>query len=212
MNRQTLALSLALTGPEHDAARLQLLMQERLRRVVLPDAVQAVSLSVDAFTAQQSGDGDLFAQLPGTDPGADADRHEDDMRQFLNRVQVRLGGRALRQLSRRPDHRPEQSWRWHEVRELSRRQAAADSGAGAGAPARPLWLLEQPLPLETLGGRPCHDGPLTLISERERIECGWWAGGQARDYYVATNAQHARLWIFREFGRQPGWYLHGFFG
>jgi len=53
--------------------------------------------------------------------------------------------------------------------------------------------------------------PPATRSALERIESGWWDGGDIRrDYYRATLAQ-AEAWVFqsRDDGR---WYLHGWWG
>jgi protein ImuB len=84
-----------------------------------------------------------------------------------------------------------------------------------------VWLLSVPQVLEPAAGRtradlPCFEGkPLQLESGPERIESGWWDGRDvARDYYVATTAAGARLWIYRERRARgtPGWFVHGVFG
>jgi protein ImuB len=78
---------------------------------------------------------------------------------------------------------------------------------------RPLWLLHTPQQLESQRGRPQHHGPLELLAGPERIESGWWDGADVqRDYYVASDAGGARLWIYRECTRQKRWFLHGLFG
>ena len=72
--------------------------------------------------------------------------------------------------------------------------------------ARPLWLLQQPVAIET------SKGSLTLVSGPERIESGWWDElDVARDYYTAKNGDGQRLWIFRD-RRTRSWFLHGLFG
>src|SRR5690606_12935656 len=92
----------------------------------------------------------------------------------------------------------------------------ADSmSLGAGGPwaERPLWLSPAPEPLRSVAGRPAlGGGMLRLIEGPERIESGWWDGGDvARDYFVAAGPSGERLWVFRD--RADGrWYLHGRFG
>ncbi len=55
--------------------------------------------------------------------------------------------------------------------------------------------------------------PSGCVSEPERIESGWWDGGDiARDYYTACDAHGVRLWVFRERRAPHGWFLHGIFG
>ena len=59
-----------------------------------------------------------------------------------------------------------------------------------------------------------HQGSLCLECGPERIETGWWDGGDIRrDYYVARNNRGARLWVYQGVLRGVAdWYLHGIFG
>ena len=76
-----------------------------------------------------------------------------------------------------------------------------------------MWLLPAPQPLAAQNGLPRRRGPLRLMSEPERIETGWWDGGEvARDYYTAIDGHGVRLWVFRERAAPHGWFLHGVFG
>lgn len=75
---------------------------------------------------------------------------------------------------------------------------------------RPLWMLDEPQRLAPARGS--WPG-LRLESGPERIETGWWDGGDvARDYYVAIDARGRRLWIFRRRFIPRHWFLHGIFG
>ncbi len=78
---------------------------------------------------------------------------------------------------------------------------------------RPMWLLPVPRVLSERDGLPRRRGPLRLLGEPERIETGWWDGGDiARDYYTAVDLHGIRLWIFRERAAPHRWFLHGVFG
>jgi protein ImuB len=91
------------------------------------------------------------------------------------------------------DPRPERAWR---------RDDGRPGGKTALSP-RPSWLLPHPVPLR---------GHLRILSGPERLESGWWDGGDARrDYYVLETAQGQRAWAFVPPGEQDGWMLHGWF-
>jgi protein ImuB len=93
---------------------------------------------------------------------------------------------------------------------MDRRHGA--DGAAAKTAGRPLWLLPQPRALAQIADAPCYDGRLRLLAGPERIESGWWDGGDvARDYFVASNPSEALLWVYRERDARAGWFLHGFF-
>ncbi|WP_051362272.1 Y-family DNA polymerase [Solimonas soli] len=108
----------------------------------------------------------------------------------IERIAARLGAHVLWTPAPQADHRPERAWR-----------NDGDAQTVSARP-RPLWLLHQPQPLP---GEPAVDANV------ERIESGWWDGGELRrDYYVAE-WQRQRVWVFRE--RAGGrWFLHGLWG
>ena len=99
---------------------------------------------------------------------------------------------------------------------------------------RPIWLLPQPVRLETVAvvdsalnqhvdassgppvrfrlasqsGSPTHE--VVKAHGPERIETAWWRGPTVRrDYYIVETASGARYWIFRRLGSE--WFLHGTF-
>ena len=79
-------------------------------------------------------------------------------------------------------------------------------------PLRPLWLIEPPEALREIGGRPQRGGALALAAGPERIEAGWWDGGDVRrDYFIAIDGAGRRLWIFRDPRPPGGWFLQGMF-
>jgi protein ImuB len=79
-------------------------------------------------------------------------------------------------------------------------------------------VLGEPQSLTERASRPCLDGsPLQLLAGPERIESGWWDGAlAARDYFIASAADGALVWVYR--ARLPlqaadggGWFLQGRF-
>ena len=128
--------------------------------------------------------------------------------QLIERLRARLGPEAVYGLGMVDDHRPEAAWR---VREPVVTTSGWDNFAIRDR--SPLWLLPKPRQLNERDGLPRRRGPLRLLGEAERIETGWWDGGEiARDYYTAVDARGARLWVFREREPPHGWFLHGVFG
>ncbi|MBS0422209.1 MAG: DNA polymerase Y family protein [Proteobacteria bacterium] len=78
---------------------------------------------------------------------------------------------------------------------------------------RPLWLLPTPQQLEEIDGVPRRRGTLRFFGDVERIETGWWDGGEiGRDYYTVFDIHGVQLWIFRERANPHRWFLHGVFG
>ena len=63
-----------------------------------------------------------------------------------------------------------------------------------------------------MDGHPCHGGRLALLDGPERIESGWWDGGDVtRDYFLAESPSGSRYWIYRECRMDRRWFLHGIF-
>jgi protein ImuB len=203
--------------PRHMAG----LLRERLARLALPQPVRNLRLLSGPLIDLQADAIELFAH----------DRRESgaNLPQLIERLRARLGNEAVHGLACVPEHRPEAAWRAVEpaaTQPRARRKASSRSAAPIGHPSssapaslrreepsarpgadRPLWLLDRP--------EPCDVGRLVLEEGPECIESGWWDGRDvARDYYVARNAQGARLWVFRNRRETAGgasWFLHGWF-
>jgi len=174
-----------------DAGHILDVLRERIARERLPGCVEAIVLESIETVSLDDAEGELFpgAQAPGETPV-----------RLIERLRARLGDAAVGALRPHADRRPERAWR----------EAAIDEpcAAAAEAPfppdARPLWLLSEPRAL------PGHPHNLTLTAGPERIEGGWWDGGDvARDYFVGRNDRGERWWVFRD--RAGRWFLHGVF-
>jgi protein ImuB len=186
-------LAMNLSAPSRDPAHLLDLLRQRLERLALDHAVEAVALRVTDIRP-----------LPPAGPRLDGERRPpgEDWPLLVERLRARLGDEAVQGLQCRADHRPERAW------------AACPPGGGGPAPAyppRPLWLLPEPRPISR-DGAPWLEERLRLIAGPERIESGWWDGADTRrDYFVACDGAHARYWIFRERDGARRWFLHGLF-
>lgn len=194
---QTTSIDFTFTAPARDAEHWLGLARERLQRRALAQPVEEVELAAREFEPLGSHTGDFFAgaRLP-----------EAARAQLIDRLRARLGDAAICGLDRLADHRPEHAWRF-----LDPGQAPTCAEVPQGG-ERPLWLLPEPVPLAARAGRPWLGGDLRLHDECERIESGWWDGGDvARDYFIARDATGSRYWIFRERGAEPRWFLHGIF-
>jgi len=186
-------VAIGLVAPSRDAGHFALLVRERFSGLALPEPARSITLAVDDVTPLAGRNLGLLLE-PGKPQG--------DWERLLERLRARLGAEAVSGLAVQPEHRPELA------------SAAADPGAKQPPlefGERPLWLLDRPKLLEEIGARPHHEGPLELLAGPERIESGWWDGGDvARDYFIARMRNEALVWIYRERGG-GGWYLHGMF-
>ena len=193
-------VAFALGAPARMPSHLLGVLRERLARIALPAPVEAIALASDE-TAPLSG------RNLGLLPGDDIDRVEVPL---LDRLRARLGEDALCRLAPHAEHRPELATRDAPSGAIATKRARVEAPALPDAP-RPIWLLAEPQPLaHWMEAKPwvLRDGP-------ERIESGWWDGGDVRrDYFVADTPDGATAWIYRDhrYGIDDGeWFLHGLF-
>jgi protein ImuB len=180
-------LELGLQSPTQDAARLLLVLRQRLERLRLPGPVRALRLDAPRLLKFAAGQHSLFRDTPA--------EQQQDIAQLVERLQARLGRDAVSGLTGVEDHRPEYSWRTRALDEPPR---------CAAHPHRPAWLLPRP--------RRCAIENYQILAGPERIESGWWDGRDCRrDYFVVRDAHGSTLWAFHEYKPHPGWYLHGVF-
>ena len=196
VGRPATVLALAFASPARAIGHLATVMHERLARTALPAPVETLALATRS-TAPLAG-----APL-GLLPGDEADA---PLVPLVDRLRARLGDTAVVSYATRADHRPERA----QVETTDATHAGTDPPATPGAP-RPLWLLPEPVPI----GDALAAAPWVLCDGPERIESGWWDGGDVRrDYCVAQTPQGARAWIFRDHRRgtdDGDWWLHGWF-
>ncbi|MGD9597255.1 MAG: DNA polymerase Y family protein [Steroidobacteraceae bacterium] len=214
---------LRFAEPAFAAAAIHFLLGERLAATALAAPVIACELISGRLVPRHSASAALWR--PGEHGGSLA--HEAPA--LIERLRARLGEESVYGLCLVPEHRPERSER--RVANSGQPEAAASPpratarsgrslpavrcslGGGFAAAERPLWLLATPLLLPSSGGWPQYEGPLDRLAGPERIETGWWDGGDVtRDYYVMRNPAAARLWVYRERHPPHEWFLHGVFG
>jgi protein ImuB len=218
---------LRCVAPEYRAARFAALLAARLERVVLAEPVRRMQVLAGSPRRFLAATAPLWAA--GEQGGASTASQAPE---FLQALLARLGEEAVYGLAEIDEHRPERQqqrvgpWLASAFAAGPRRgehraalRAQAHFGVAPAGVARPLGLFDAPRPLEVRRDADGHvralrhEGqPLTLISGPERIQTGWWDGGQvARDYYVAGTADGARWWIFRECEAPRRWFVHGCF-
>lgn len=206
---------LGLAAPLADIQRLTELLGERLRTLALTQPVRGLELRSGALVPLALPSGSLWQS--GEHGGSPAE----EGCELIERLQARLGSEAVYGLTVRPSHRPETAW--GSVQPVLDRNSSCKGRMWAPAPPplppawpagrRPVWLLRVPQRLSQRAGRPWRHGLLQRLAGPERIETGWWDGGEVRrDYYIARDIHGVRLWIFREHTASRGWYLHGVFG
>jgi protein ImuB len=198
--------------PEYRAARFAALLAARLEGLPLASPVRRFELAAGRQRPFVASSGGLWQ--PGEHGGAG----QAQLPEFLQTLMARLGDSAVYGLEPVAEHRPERQWRsvWPDP---ARTATPARIGGKDATASRPLGLWPQPLPLvaehNNTGAVQAlwHEGQaLRLVTGPERIESGWWDGGDvARDYYIARASDGRLLWIFRECRALRRWFLHGCF-
>ena len=211
---------LGLATPLADVRRLTELLGERLGALTLPEPVRACELRSSSLVVRVFSSNSVWQPGEhGGSPGAEAP-------ELIERLRARLGPEAVYGLQVLPGHRPENTWGVREpggpmgqpvtepeIKGRSRARRAPATTTLWPAFRRPMWLLPTPKLLSERDGLPRRRGSLRLLGEAERIETGWWDGGDiARDYYTALDLHGVRLWIYRERAEPHRWFLHGVFG
>lgn len=174
-----------LLAPEREAASLFDLARGRLEQVRVPAPVRGLRLVARELPPFIPVHRDLFeARVQQTT----------SWEQLRERLRARLGDDAVHTLTIRPDHRPER---------VNVPSVTAKDDTVPALP-RPGWLLPRPIPL--------RDHGLRVIAGPERIESGWWDGGEVRrDYYVVETSQGQRAWAFCAAGERGPFMLAGYF-
>src|ERR1700730_15880308 len=213
---------LRLAAPVADVARITELLGERLGALSLPEPVRSCEIRSGLPVRRGPGSNPVWhAGEYGGSGGPEAP-------ELIERLRARLGHEAVYGLQMLAGHRPENTWSMREPAAVNGSRAASDPGPRLALfrstqavpppppwPAfrRPLWLLHAPRQLEEVDGVPRRRGSLRFFGDIERIETGWWDGGDVgRDYYTVFDIYGIQLWIFRERAEPHRWFLHGVFG
>lgn len=178
-------VSVGLLAPERDAALLFELARGRLEQAPVPAPVRAIALVAEELPAFVPAHRELFDERP---------QQAMAWEQLRERLRARLGEASVHGLRVHADHRPEKAWS----------AEGGDGDAPVAMPPRPGWLLPRPIPL--------RGPPPVALDGCERIETGWWDGGDVRrDYHRAFLSSGQQAWVFQRVPGQGDWWLHGWF-
>lgn len=175
-----------LLSAEREAGMLFELARGRLEQIQVRSPVHAVRLQARDLPAFVPVHRQLFDERP---------QQALPWEQLRERLRARLGDDSVSSLRMHADHRPECAW-----------QPQAHNKVQSVAPSvpRPGWLLATPQPLP--------DSQTRILAGPERIESGWWDGGDVRrDYYLIETRTGQRGWAYRSVGDNGDLLLHGWF-
>ena len=213
-----------------------LLLRERLDKTTLPEAAHSLQLRCLDVVSLQASNTQLFPTPNQTN---------ESLGRLIERLQARLGKGHVQQLIVSNDHRPEAAYKVVPITHVDafkKREAQfknlakklppstpepAITALGSHYLARPLWLLDSPIPITERNHRPYYQGPLQLLAGPERIEGGWWDSDLVqRDYFIAQDSEAILYWIYRSRGTSGStnsssdtstekslcWHVQGIFG
>lgn len=172
------------------AKHLHRVLSEQLSRTTLPGPVCGLQLLADTFSEIDRDASDFFVK---------SRQQQKSLGEIIDKLSSRLGKGALYTLATVDDHRPEKAWKKStpDTREETLKQW----------PERPLWLLEQPRAVS-----PDLYRRLSIESNAERIESGWWETDDVRrDYFLVCDQQGTRYWAYKKREDDSTLFIHGLF-
>ena len=192
-DHQTMTLN--LSSSKNNCSSLFTLSRIQLEAIELPQSIERVSLFCNQFVDVTESNFDLFGNQVLL---------ENQASELIDKLYARLGVNALSQLVTSEEYLPELANNTQPPSKNTKTNYVASK-----AP-QPLWLLNEPIPIQERNQKLYWRRPLTIISGPERLCGNWWQSEQQRDYYLACDSKCARYWIFRE-TTDKCWFVHGLF-
>lgn len=174
-------VDVGLLSAEREPTMLFELARGRLERVQVISPVCAVRLVAKDLPAFVPEHRELFDERP---------QQSVPWLQLRERLRARLGDDAVQGIQAHADHRPECAWQ---------PDASSKPPLPTASAPRPGWLLAEPQVLRERAPQ--------ILAGPERIESGWWDGGDIRrDYYLLLTRSGQRVWAYRTIssGGEPG--------
>ncbi len=222
---------IGLSRPSRDARHLRSLAATRAERVDVSAGACGLMVLASETAAWWPAQAELF-------DGAGRSNDE-GVASLLDRLANHLGAEAVVRAEGVEDHQPERAYRYVAVvgtKAVATATKLRHEGTKAGAVKDGLWDRVHDLTGSPPGARPLvifarpelvrvmalvPDGPPTWMSYRgqehviagaagpERIETGWWRGGDARrDYFRVLTEGGQQFWMYREL-ESGGWFIAG---
>lgn len=179
-------IKVGLLSAERDPAMLFELARGRLEQVQVAAPVRGFRLRAEDLPTFIPQFQELFDDRP---------QQSLPWEQLRERLRARLGDEAVQGLRFQADHRPECAW-----------QAKVDNQRNEvlSGVQRPGWLLTEP--------QAVHEHSTRILMGPERIESGWWDGGDVRrDYYLIETRTGQQGWAYRAVGEDGPLWLQGWF-
>jgi len=215
-DHQPLVIKVGLFQPTVSPQHLLILLKMQLERLVLPDAVEEISIDAVSTASREQRQNDLFVSSSRDDPSK--------LALLVERLSGRLGRDRVARAQLQAESQVELAYRCVPLtgeQTPGDRHGPISPQAALGPMLRPLRIFDPPEPVDVVGI--ALDGPPAMFCYRrkqhrvarhfgpERIETGWWRGpSSCRDYYRVETETGNRMWLFRRL-QDKKWFLQGEF-
>jgi protein ImuB len=166
----------------------------QLSRLRISEPVMAIHIDIPKLTPATLEPDSLF-------PESTRKIYEAQKKRLFDRLQNRLGDTAIQELRPVAHHVPELSW--------STLESNLPSPATQLSARRPYFLYDKPIAIGKTNQLLFYQTPLKIIYGPEIIDVLTWLQPETRRYYVATNLNNQRYWIYQT--QHEAWYIHGLF-
>lgn len=206
--RSRTEIHIGLRQSSRSQEHLMLLLETHFNKLLIPAPVTTIKVEVNNFDAFTGYSTTLLSQQ---EDSAYTLHDDNNLKQFIEQLQARLGEQQIQSVHNMAQHCPEHASQLFDFNEAGKNKNRSTTEKTASN-IRPFWLLQNPVQLNIRKGKLYHRRAITIISGPERIESHWWAENDVRrDYYIAKEASGSRLWIYREKDTEKNWFLHGLF-
>lgn len=210
-------ITIATTAPSRSPASLFRLFRDQLETLDAGFGIERLHMRAERCEPLAP------VQLPAAG-GQAPDTGQADA-ELVDRLINRFGYQQILRLAPAESHLPDRAWLSFSAIDTPERGPWNRAGM-----ARPLRLLDRPVPIDTARHADLSLPPstirrqgrfmaLTPLAGPERIEPEWWHDDPAwrsgvRDYWWVRADDGAHLWLFRTGGQGPhgAWFLHGLGG
>ncbi len=185
----------------------------KLDNQVFQTPVESLTLQAEHLYQAQPENTDLFASQASGCRLAGYPENDKHLTMLLDKIRTRLGENSVYGLELADSHIPEQAGQYLPLNSIKNNKAPIlntnidhDSTS-----KRPLWLWQEPSPIQIKNQNLYWRGKLELFQGPERIEGNWWQQAICRDYFIASHNSGALYWIYRD-RLNDKWFIHGAFG
>jgi protein ImuB len=198
-------IAIGTSQPTRDARHLRRLVAEKLDGVAPGFGIETMILAALVTETLSSQQAELYTASLGSDGVA----------AVIDRLQNRLGPRAMFRAALQESHVPERATAL--VPAMTRPR-----GVVPASRPRPLRLFTPPQPIDAtvLGGPAPQRFRWRRVEHRvteargpERIGPEWWRRAtdyETRDYFWLQDGEGRRFWVYQT-GKSKTWFLHGLF-